>query len=506
MTIQWSQEQLDIFGAFQETDVNLIVNASPGSGKTTVSREIWQLAHGQKVLYLAFNKPIVTEMLAKIGLTDQELEKQGKAIRTFNSFGHRIVTSSMRVKLDQNKIYRYIKDIEYKFPENRRYEYKSYLAKAVQYSKSNIIPEFDRYEEGDIVELVDMYDLDTYPGMVRDVQNILKKSALDYSIIDFADQLLFPVIYELPASCYDLCIVDEAQDVNAMQRELLRKLAERNPAIRFVFVGDSRQAIYAFRGALADSMRVLGEEFHCVSYPLTITRRCPRSVVSKAQEVWREDINPAPGAQEGIVRDCLNRDSIDYKLKPAERNYTEVIPVEEWTEESMIICRTTAPIISFAYQLLRNKIPCHVRGREIGEQFIRYIEKSKCEYVVDFLEYMSNDIQQQIDQARTLNKEDKIQRLEDKRDTLEIFAEQCDSLYVGDMIQHIKNLFESGKGVTLSTIHKAKGLEAEKVYILAPDLMPHPIALKSGKDWVLEQEKNMKYVAITRSKFELVYI
>lgn len=74
------------------------------------------------------------------------------------------------------------------------------------------------------------------------------------------------------------------------------------------------------------------------------------------------------------------------------------------------------------------------------------------------------------------------------------------------MIQHIKNLFESGKGVTLSTIHKAKGLEAEKVYILALDLMPHPIALKSGKDWVLEQEKNMKYVAITRSKFELVYI
>jgi len=66
----------------------------------------------------------------------------------------------------------------------------------------------------------------------------------------------------------------------------------------------------------------------------------------------------------------------------------------------------------------------------------------------------------------------------------------------------IEQIFsDNGKaGVKLSSVHRAKGLEANVVWILCPDLMPHP---KAEQPWEQEQEMNLKYVAITRAKREL---
>ena len=64
------------------------------------------------------------------------------------------------------------------------------------------------------------------------------------------------------------------------------------------------------------------------------------------------------------------------------------------------------------------------------------------------------------------------------------------------------NLYSRGKGaVTLSTVHRAKGLEAERVIILRPDLLP----LAVERTWEKVQERNVKYVALTRSKRELIF-
>lgn len=60
-------------------------------------------------------------------------------------------------------------------------------------------------------------------------------------------------------------------------------------------------------------------------------------------------------------------------------------------------------------------------------------------------------------------------------------------------------------GVRLSSIHKAKGLEAERVFLLEPEgaSVPHPMARsKQAK----EQEYHLRYVAITRAINELVFV
>ena len=66
------------------------------------------------------------------------------------------------------------------------------------------------------------------------------------------------------------------------------------------------------------------------------------------------------------------------------------------------------------------------------------------------------------------------------------------------LVENINRLFGEVANTTglvlLSTIHKAKGLEAPKVWLLDTGMMPGP------------QENNIRYVAITRAKETLVFV
>ena len=56
----------------------------------------------------------------------------------------------------------------------------------------------------------------------------------------------------------------------------------------------------------------------------------------------------------------------------------------------------------------------------------------------------------------------------------------------------------------LSTVHKAKGLEADNVYIICPDSLP--MKFENQQEWEYAQEMNLKYVAVTRAKKKLVFV
>lgn len=68
----------------------------------------------------------------------------------------------------------------------------------------------------------------------------------------------------------------------------------------------------------------------------------------------------------------------------------------------------------------------------------------------------------------------------------------------------IEDIFTDGTpGITLATIHRVKGLEADKTVILHPELMPHPMAKTPEAK---EQEQNLKYVAFTRAKHTMILV
>ncbi|MBU2249747.1 MAG: ATP-binding domain-containing protein, partial [Gammaproteobacteria bacterium] len=96
-----------------------------------------------------------------------------------------------------------------------------------------------------------------------------------------------------------------------------------------------------------------------------------------------------------------------------------------------------------------------------------------------------------------------IQALQDKVDTLLALCNGTEDLT--ELRARINSIFNDTekRGVILSSVHRAKGDEAERVWILKPELMPHPMA---QQEWELEQESNLKYVAYTRSKNKLIFV
>jgi superfamily I DNA/RNA helicase len=58
--------------------------------------------------------------------------------------------------------------------------------------------------------------------------------------------------------------------------------------------------------------------------------------------------------------------------------------------------------------------------------------------------------------------------------------------------------------VMLSTAHKSKGLEANRVMILLPHKLP--LKFPQQQKWQEAQELNLKYVALTRARKELIFV
>ena len=121
-----------------------------------------------------------------------------------------------------------------------------------------------------------------------------------------------------------------------------------------------------------------------------------------------------------------------------------------------------------------------------------------------FLPALADHVDKRINALKLQEKDKQIQSLTDKHDCILALAGNVNT--VGGLLDNIKEIFgEQGKkaGVVFSTIHKAKGLEAENVWILEPQLMPHPMATTPADR---QQETNLCYVAITRAMKTLNYV
>jgi DNA helicase-2/ATP-dependent DNA helicase PcrA len=336
------------------------------------------------------------------------------------------------------------------------------------------------------------YDVDYLDGEVMEyVRRILDASCrleeMDVPCVDFNDMIWLPVVLDLPMFRYDLLMVDESQDLNPCQQELAMKAGNR-----MMFVGDPRQAIYAFTGADANSIRNIlvrlgNTERGVESFPLNVTFRCGKKIVEKAQELVPEffahETNPE-GEVTNIPRDKF---------------------ADEANDGDMVICRTNAPLVGAAFRFIANGKKATIVGGDIGKSLLQLIKKLKAEDVGDLMEKVDTWYHEEIKKVSKAKypNEHKLQSLQDKKDCILAFCEDCYGLH--QVESAIQKMFVENvsSGIRLSSIHKAKGLEAERVYILHPELIPHPMAKTADSR---EQEKNLLYVAQTRPKLLLGFV
>lgn len=253
----------------------------------------------------------------------------------------------------------------------------------------------------------------------------------------------------------------------------------------------THNSIYQFRGASSDAMPLLQQEFKCRSLPLSISYRCPKAIVQKAQK-WVPHIESAPEAIEGLVVE-----------------YPEKWLLMDFKAEDVILCRLTRPLVETAFRLIREKIPCRVLGRDIGAGLLSLVKKSKISLgsrLSLFHDWLVGFYQQESKRLLESHQKAKAGVLGDKVRTLEAFIRDLPPhASIQDLQDSIERLFsDNGIGrLTLSTIHKAKGMEWGRVFILdAHELQPCPWSRPSE----FQSEQNLEYVAATRAQKELYYL
>lgn len=172
-----------------------------------------------------------------------------------------------------------------------------------------------------------------------------------------------------------------------------------------------------------------------------------------------------------------------------------------------ILCRCNAPLVSLAYGLLMRDVPCNILGKDIGTQLISLCNKMHTDDLPTFQERLQ--VWRNREVQKCLQDDRNPESIEDKYSCLCFFIESLDekARTVPDLIAKIALLFDSDQPntekVTLSSVHKSKGLEFPVVYILDRHLIPSRYATLP---WQREQERNLLYVAVTRTSDKLIYI
>ena len=476
MNITGTTEQEAIWNAIENTNDDIVVGAGAGTGKTfTIVEASGRLPTYLKRGFLCFNKSIQTEL--------QERLPEGVEAKTFHALGFgAFFKQGIKPKVNKWKV----KNIIDEMPAlGRDFKSVSQLVKLVSLVKGSMI---DCTNEDAIRNIIDYYDIKFQTTLDEDLSvanicNILDECKSDTRQIDFDDMIWMPLVLDWAWPQFDVLFVDEAQDFNEMQRELIVRCTKNG---RCIIVGDKNQAIYGFRGADSNSMTIFSERLEKMGktvkyFPMTLTWRCPKSVVAEANRYVKE-FNCLDTAEDGAVH-------VNSHFNPQKND--------------IVLCRYNAPLVSAFYEMLTQGKSAYVLGRDMHKGLITAIHnitKKEGMPTSEFVELAETHFNTQKQRLLKAKKQNQANNLEDKQKCIMIFASRADT--VRGIIAEIKRVFNGNqKGdIMLSTVHKAKGLEADNVYILATERMPHPKATN------MQEERNICYVAITRAKKNLYYV
>lgn len=356
-----SPYQAAIFDFVETGEGNAIIEAVAGSGKTTTIVQALRKTSG-RAIFLAFNKTIAEELKLRVPPHVQA--------RTFHSLCYRPVLDALHgaKTINQNKLRDLVRTT---FGKRDNKLYGMFAMKLVGLARQSGLGAIDEATPEAFRHLVDHHDLtleyddaDEHRGIELALALLAASNASREA--DFDDLLYFAVLKGIRLPAFDWVFVDEAQDTNAIQRALLRKILAQGG--RFVAVGDPAQAIYGFRGADSDALDLIAETFSpCARLPLSATYRCATSIVDRARE-FVSAIEPRAGAPVGVVEDL----DLDWKLT-------------DLGEHDLVVCRYVRPLVDLGYRCLRARKPVRILGRDIGEGLKSLIKKCDLSGDVDEL-------------------------------------------------------------------------------------------------------------------------
>jgi superfamily I DNA/RNA helicase len=486
MNFKPTEEQKRIFLFIKKRPENILIKAFAGTGKTSTLVEAVKLLPKDKAItFLAFNKHIQEELKTKLN----------KDIRCYTTYG--LGTGAIKrkygdsIQFDEFKADKIIQkkakswELEDEFDDEEAINFYlnsikklANLCRLTLTMKAEFIPYIaDRYE----VNL-------KKPKDIKRVLKVLDEMSSDRKTFDYTDMVYLPAIdnsiWFFPQ---DYVFIDEIQDLNKCQIRIVEKVLKKDRISkkitgRLISVGDFFQGVYGFNAADEKSFEWFEKFPNTKILPLSVSFRCAKNIIIEAQKIV-PDIKALPDAPEGCVRDGS--------------------VLAEAQSGDFVLCRTTMPLVKLFFEFLTQKKKAIIKGSDIGVHLIELIGKiDSLEKLVKFWEAELANFKKDLKADGILNpyEHSGYSALEDKVRTLLFLAKLTDS--IEGLKNSIKTIFtDKIQGIVLSTVHKIKGLESNRVFIIRPDLLP----MKNVKGWQYAQEINLFYVAITRSKLELIY-
>jgi len=494
----WSPQQQDIFTWFKTGPQNLVVRARAGTGKTTTILEAINYAPEQRILLAAFNKRIAEELTTK-------LRNPRAEAKTLHSVGFRFVREQWPgVKVDGDRGFRLAKQgwamwvktvkkdtrplevIQENAPRDHNPLF-ALIARLASIGKNVGVHtaaglEDVAYEYNTVPEngLSDTYTVANVAQCAAEA--ILLAKDRDGSI-DFDDMIFLPLVHGWLRPVYQLTVVDEAQDMNSTQLSMAMQITRGRIAV----VGDDRQAIYGFRGADSNAIDRLKTELQAGELPLTITYRCPQAVVAEAAKLV-PDYTAAPEAPAGTLRKS-----------------TEDKMMDEAAAGDFILSRINAPLARVCLGLLRAGKAARIEGRDIAKTLITLIRKQRTDSIPECLGRLQVWADRETAKLTATGKPSAQARIDFIQDQVETLTALSDGLAdVPELITRIETMFADAAAsqavIVCSSVHRAKGLEANRVFILAETLYC------GGRRLEEPEEANIHYVALTRAKDTLVIV
>ncbi|GAA1480061.1 ATP-dependent DNA helicase UvrD2 [Gordonia sinesedis] len=523
------------------------VLAGAGTGKTrTITRRIaYLIATGQvnpgQVLAVTFTARAAGEMRSRlrslgIGTDGPAVSAQtfhAAALRQLRYFWPRVFGSATWELLDN------------KFPVVSRAARRSGLdtstdtirdlASEIEWAKASLIDP-EHYVEAVTRVLRDTPKPPEQVARVYAAYEDAKVSADGDRLLDFDDLLIFmtqillsdPSVAEEFRARYRSFVVDEYQDVTPVQQGLLDAwLGERDD---LTVVGDANQTIYTFTGASPTNLLDFGRRFpEATVVRLVRDYRSTPEVVSLANRV----IGAAHGRIAGTRLELIGQRPsgpaprfTDYDDEPAEatgvaaaikRLLNDGVPAAEIA----ILYRINAQSENHEQALTEADIPYQVRGgeafftrtevRQAMRQLAAVAERGVRDGVgVDTVvgtvlaDLGLTDTEPAGAQAKA--RWQSLRALSALTDDL--LAENPD-LTIGDLVSELTARSQARhpptvQGVTLSSLHAAKGLEWDAVFLvgLTEGSLPISQAIKGSHDEV-EEERRLFYVGVTRAREHL---
>lgn len=512
-TYKPSKYQIEIFKTIESGIGNLIINASAGSSKTTtIVNSIRFISEKKKILFVAFNKDIVEKIRTNITHPNTN-------VSTFHSLGYNILRENKIFGDDQNfydqdiyniynkdiiNIYKYNNYINTSICNITRFGEINSLGKKKSTYIKNIkdLIDYSRYYLAltvkEISKIAEIYGIIAIRDEFEVVRRVLLWGKENLSHIDYTDMIWLPNVLNLTTKkqLYDWIFIDEAQDTSIAEQGLIEKCFKRGT--RFVAVGDNFQQINIWAGSTEKAIDLLKKHPNTNEFSLPISYRCPKKIIELAKQ-YSDNIVASDEAIDGEI------------------NYD--VSVNEPKNGDMVLCRTTAPLIELSMTYMRNNKKAYIRGNEkIKENFLSLIAYADSKIIdrncltadglfpklyslvyekIDILKNTTSLTDNEILTHQT------VISLYDDIESLKVLSE---GLITTDELKDKINIIFNGDAtdaIQLSTIHKAKGLEADNVFILYPSLLPSKLATK---DWEIKTENNLIYVAYTRTKKTLNFI